>query len=100
MPGDTYLLHFSQLYMLSPLSSSAEKNAARQSWRVMVGPHSQLQGARQKGKGLFLYSTVSSPSKRFTRYLPDRPVHSDTNSTSLGNVLATQQLRAKNRHSR
>ena len=40
-------------------------------------------------KGKFLYSTVSSPqdrSKRFTLYFPDRPVHSDTNSASLGSI--------------
>ena len=33
---------------------------------------------------------------RFTRFaLPDRPVHSDTNSASPGSILARQQLRAK-----
>ena len=40
-------------------------------------------------KGKFLYSAVSSPqdrSKRFTLYFPDRPVHSDTISASLGSV--------------
>ena len=40
---------------------------------------------------------VSSPldrSKRFTLSSPGRPVHSDTNSTSLGSILATKQLRA------
>ena len=30
---------------------------------------------------------------------PGRPVHSDTNSASLGSILATQQLRAKTIHS-
>ena len=38
-------------------------------------------------KGKFLYSAVSSPqdrSKRFTLYFPDRHVHSDTISASLG----------------
>ena len=35
-------LHFSQLYMLSPLRSSAEKNAARQSCSVITGPQNQL----------------------------------------------------------
>ena len=35
-------------------------------------------------------------SKRFTLFaLPGRPVHSDTNSASLGRVLAMQQLHAK-----
>ena len=47
----------------------------------------------------FLYSAASSPSdrsKRFTLFaLPSRPVHSDTNSASPGNILAMQQLRAK-----
>ena len=53
----------------------------------------------KKGQGIFLYSAVSSPldrSKRFTLFaLPDRPVHSDTNSASPGSSLARQQLRAK-----
>ena len=44
------------------------------------------------------YSAISSPldrSKRFTLFaLPDRPVHSDTNSASPGSILARQQLRA------
>ena len=51
-----------------------------------------------KGKGMFLYSTVSSPldrSKRFTLFaLPGRPVHSDTNSASPGSILGMQQLHA------
>ena len=34
--------------------------------------------------------------KRFTLFaLPDRPVHSNTNSASPGSILARQQLRAK-----
>ena len=53
----------------------------------------------KKVKAVFIYSAVSSPldrSKRFTIVaLPDRPVHSDTNSASPGNILARQQLRAK-----
>ena len=57
-----------------------------------------------KGKGMFLYSAVSSPldrSKRFTLYPlpPGRPVHSDTNSASQGSILAMQQLPAKTIHS-
>ena len=43
--------------------------------------------ARSKVK--FLYSAVSSPqdrSKRFTLYFPDRPVHTDTISASLGSI--------------
>ena len=51
------------------------------------------------GKKDILYSAVSSPldrSKRFTLFaLPDRPVHSDTNSASPGSILARHQLRAK-----
>ena len=48
------------------------------------------------GKGMVLYSAISSPldrSKRFTLSSPGRPVHSDTNSASLGSILAMQQLR-------
>ena len=41
---------------------------------------------------------VSSPSDRSKRFklfaLPDRTVHSDTNSASPGSILAMQQLRA------
>ena len=40
-------------------------------------------------KGKFLYSAVSSPqdhSERFTLYFPDRPVHPDTISASLGSI--------------
>ncbi|KAK2170600.1 hypothetical protein NP493_1148g00086 [Ridgeia piscesae] len=42
-----------------------------------------------KGKDKFLYSAVSSPqdcSKHFTLYFPDRPVQSNTSSTSLGSI--------------
>ena len=44
---------------------------------------------------MVLYSAVSSPldrSKRFTLSSTGRPVHSDTNSASLGSILAMQQL--------
>ena len=48
---------------------------------------------------MFLYSAASSPldrSKQLTLFaLPGKPVHSDTNSASLGSILATLQLRAK-----
>ena len=46
-------------------------------------------GGGKKGKGKFLYNAVSSPqdhSKRFTLYFPDRLVHSDTLSASLGSI--------------
>ena len=52
--------------------------------------------SESKGKGMDLYSAVSSPldgSKRFTLSSPDRPVHSDTNSASLGSILSMHQLR-------
>ena len=49
-------------------------------------------------KKVVLYSAASSPldcSKRFTLFaLPDRPVHSDTNSASPGSILVMQQLSA------
>ena len=52
-------------------------------------------------KGMFLCSAISSPldpSKHFTLFSsPDRPVHSDTNSASLGSILVMQQLRATNK---
>ena len=49
-------------------------------------------------KGKFLYSAVSSPqdrSKRFTLYFPDRPVHSDTISASLGNIQPYATINAR-----
>ena len=51
---------------------------------------------------MFLYGAVSSPldrSERFTLHPPGRPVHSDTNSTSLGRILATQPSSPKTRAS-
>ena len=58
---------------------------------------------RKKVKVCFIYSAVSSSfdhSKRFTLHLlHGRPVHSDTNSTYVGSIVATQQLRAKTIHS-
>ena len=49
----------------------------------------------KKSKGNFLYSAASSPqdrSKRFTLYFPDRPVHWDTISASLGSIQLMLQL--------
>ena len=48
-------------------------------------------------KGKFLYSALSSPqdrSKRFTLYFPDRPVHSDTISASLGSIQPNATINA------
>ena len=55
-----------------------------------------------KGKGTFVYSGIIQsigPLKAIYTSPPGRPVHSDTNSASLGSILATQQLRAKTIHS-
>ena len=49
-------------------------------------------------KGKFLNSAVSSPqdhSKRFTIYFPDRPVHSDTISASLGSIQPYATINAR-----
>ena len=46
----------------------------------------------------FLYSAVSSHqdcSKRFTLYFPDRPVQSDTISTSLGSIQPYATINAR-----
>ena len=54
-----------------------------------------------KNKRKFLYSAVSNPqdfSKRFTFYSPDRPVHSDTISTSLGSSQRYAIINAKRLH--
>jgi len=46
-----------------------------------------------KSKGKFLYSrTVSN---RFTLYFPDRPVHSDTISASLGSIQPYATINAR-----
>ena len=52
----------------------------------------------QQNKCKFLYSAVSIPhdrSKRFTLYFPDRPVHSDTISTSLGSIQPYAAINAR-----
>ena len=52
----------------------------------------------KKSKGKFLYSAVSNPqdlSKRFTLYFPDRPVHSDTISASLGSIQPYATINAQ-----
>ena len=49
-------------------------------------------------KGTFLYSAISSPqdrSKRFTLHFPDRPVHSDTISASLGSIQPYATINAR-----
>ena len=49
-------------------------------------------------KGKFLHSAVSSPknhSKRFTLYFPDRPVHPDTISASLGSIQPCVAITAR-----
>ena len=49
-------------------------------------------------KRQFLYSAISSPqdpSKRFTLYFPDRPVHSDTISASLGSIQPYATINAR-----
>ena len=49
-------------------------------------------------KGKFLYSAVSSPQDRsicFTLYFPDRPVHSDTISASLGSIQQYAAINAR-----
>ena len=53
-------------------------------------------------KGVFLYSACIpsvGPLKALYTSPPGRPVHSGTNSASLGSILAMQQLRAKTIHS-
>ena len=63
----------------------SHERSTRAYW--LFADSSRRLAAMQKGK--FLYSAVSSPqdrSKRFTLYFPDRPVHSDTISASLGSI--------------
>ena len=54
--------------------------------------------AGKKAKGKFLHSAVSSPqdhSKHFTFYFPDRHVHSDTISASLGSIQPYATINAR-----
>ena len=49
-------------------------------------------------KSKFLYSAVSGPrdrSKRFTLYLPDRPVHADITSAYLGSIQPYATINAR-----
>ena len=51
-----------------------------------------------KSKGKFLHSAVSNHqdcSKHFTLYFPDRPVQSDTISTSLGSIQPYATINAR-----
>ena len=53
---------------------------------------------RQRQFLIVIYSAVSSPqdrSKRFTLYFPDRPVHSDTISASLGSIQPYATINAR-----
>ena len=70
-PSTTHFLHFSQLYMLSPLSSSAEKNVAKQSLSVMVGPQNQLQIEKSRDDQLFITIT------NFIIYIITSIIHQD-----------------------
>ena len=84
LPGEvkwfgSLLLHVVSLVVVSHVLSKLLRRQAK-----LVG-HIRC----KKSKGKFLYSAVSSPqdcSKRFTLYFPDRPVHSDTISASLGSI--------------
>ena len=57
---------------------------------------------RVKVRQVLIYcSAVSSPqdrSKRFTLYFPDRPVHSDTISASLGSIQPYAAINAPRLH--
>ena len=48
-----------------------------------------------KSKDKFVYSAVSSPQERFTLYFPDRPVHSDTISSSPGSIQPYATINAQ-----
>ena len=53
---------------------------------------------KKVSKVKFLYSAVSSPQDRsnpFTLYFPDRPVHSDTISASLGSIQPYATINAR-----
>ena len=60
-------LHFSQLYILSPLSSSAEKKYARQSFRLTLGwtgmPLPQVNGVLE-GEGKINFALSPDPDHR------------------------------------
>ena len=80
---------------------------------MVVPPQSLLRGGHwwqthpgdclkvKKGKGLFylVQYPVRWNAQSALHFTPGRPVHSDTNSASLGRILAMQQLCAKTIHS-
>ena len=60
--------------------------------------HESIHTAGILTKGKFLYSAVSSPqdrSKCFTLYFPDRPIHLNTISASLGSIQPYATINAR-----
>ena len=59
---------------------------------------SKIVAQSKRKKSMILYSayiqSVGPLKALYTFALPDRPVHSDTNSAYLGSILVMQQLRA------
>ena len=67
-------------------------------WRITRRKNTHRNCHIRCKKGKFLYNAVSSPqnrSKRFTLYFPDRPVHSDTISASLGRIQPYATINAR-----
>ena len=74
----------------------AVSSEAHSLWQPPARTYCVVGGCSKKGK--FVYSAVSSPqdrSKRFTLYFPDRPVHSDTISASLGSIQPYATINAR-----
>ena len=71
----------------NPSRSHAVVQNICSAWRPLRQRHRAL---APSVKCMILYSAEFSP---FTLSSPGRPVHSDTNSASLGSILAMQQLR-------
>ena len=82
-----HIVHSPQLLHSLPVTmATGHERAARRNTHTI------------KSKGKFLYSAVSSPqdrSKRFTLYFPDRPVHPDTISASLGSIQPYATINAR-----
>ena len=86
----------SSLESILPRPQAVSHESTQQCFCTQCTDTSTRLGRTSSGK--FLYSAVSSPqyrSKRFTLYFPDRPVHSDTISASLGSIQTYATINAR-----
>ena len=86
-------------YFTSIISPTTSSSACKFTFSPFRTTRANCNG---KGKNVvFIQRSIQSvgPLKALYTSPPGRPVHSDTDSTSLESILATMQLRAKTIHS-